>query len=112
MMRAYITVTRDLFKSGFRLTFKPVFSWCSVVAVMALTACASMPVGLGDQPQLGEVSPEVLDNAWTRFDVGLQQLKQPAADKPQWQHYHLPGKQATQYTFARLDGRDAMAVTQ
>lgn len=70
-----------------------------------------MPVGLGDQPQLGEVSPEVLDNAWTRFDVGLQQSKQPAADKPQWQHYHLPGKQATQYTFARLDGRDAMAVT-
>ncbi len=82
---------------------------------MALSACASKPVGLDEEPQARDVSPEVMDNAWTRFDTTQQSLHKnrfgAAADKPQWQHYQLPGKRATQYTFARLDGRDAMAVT-
>nr|WP_279343737.1 DUF3047 domain-containing protein [Variovorax terrae] len=30
---------------------------------------------------------------------------------PQWQHYKLPGKQPTQFSYMRMDGRDAMAVT-
>ena len=92
-----------------------VFLWCSTIALITLTACASQPVGLDDEPNVRDVSPEVLDNAWTRFDNTEQNAQKKllgaAADKPQWQHYHLPGKQATQYNFARLDGRDAMAVT-
>ena len=97
------------------MAFKLVFLWCSVVAVMALTACASKRVALDDDQQVREVLPEVLDNAWTRFDTTEQNVQQRllgvAAEKRQWQHYPLPGKQPTQYTFARVDGRDAMAVT-
>lgn len=29
---------------------------------------------------------------------------------PQWQHFTLPGKKATQFTYSRMDGRDAMSV--
>ena len=32
-------------------------------------------------------------------------------DTPAWQHHALPGKSATQYAYARLDGRDAIAVS-
>ncbi len=93
------------------MSFKPIFSCCLIVLVLALAACASQPAGVDDEPRV----PEVLDNAWTRFDTTQQTLQQksPSAidSKPQWQHYPLPGKLATQYTYARLDGRDAMAVT-
>jgi Protein of unknown function (DUF3047) len=78
---------------------------------MALTACASKPIAVDDDLQVREVLPEVLDNAWTRFDVSQQPSKQPAVDKPHWQHYPLPGKKASEYSFARLDGRNTMAVT-
>ena len=90
---------------------KSVFLWCAVAAVMALTACASVPLGLHDDADAPEVVPEVVDNAWTRFDITQQKLPSPPIDRPQWQHYRLPGKQASLYTFARLEGRDAMAVT-
>lgn len=50
-------------------------------------------------------------------DAGLAQTpwalnsSAPAPDSAGWQHYHLPGKQPTQFTYTRMDGRDAMAVT-
>lgn len=100
---------------GNLLASKSVFLWCLIIGLMALTACASRPVGLSDDPPVRDLSSEVLDNTWTRFDTTQQTLQEKllgtAADKPRWQHYHLPGKQASQYAFAQLDGRDAMAVT-
>ena len=34
-----------------------------------------------------------------------------ASSQPVWQHHPFPGKQATQFSYTRKDGRDAMAVT-
>ena len=85
--------------------------WCSIIGLMAVTACASNPIDQDDDRPLQNALPEVLDNAWTRLDTGQQKLPGSPIDKPQWQHYRLPGKQASKYTFARLQGRDAMAVT-
>lgn len=42
-------------------------------------------------------------NAWT-----LAPAKPGVA--PEWQHFQLPGKQASQFSYERLDGRDVMAV--
>jgi hypothetical protein len=95
------------------LARRSIFGCCCVVALIALTGCASAPTGPDDDAPRG--GAEVVDNAWTRFDITQQQsqqkLLQPGADKPQWLHYRLPGKRASEYSFARLDGRDAMAVT-
>ena len=93
------------------MSFKSVYLVCAVLGLMALTACASKPANVDDDTQVREVLPEVLDNAWARFDVAPQKTLEPTVDKPHWQHYRLPGKQASDYAFARLDGRDAMAVT-
>ena len=46
-----------------------------------------------------------VDNAWTRTSQTSS-----TAVAPVWQHSHFPGKQATQYLYAHLDGREAMAV--
>jgi Protein of unknown function (DUF3047) len=90
------------------VSFKPVLFWFSIVALTALTACTSKPIDSdGDQQRVTEVQ----ENAWTRFDISQQKSLQATGDKPQWQHYQLPGKHATQYSYVRLDGRDAMAGT-
>ncbi len=34
----------------------------------------------------------------------------PASPRGQWEHYTLPGKQSSRYTYARKDGRDAIEV--
>ena len=78
---------------------------------MAVTACASSPIDPEDDRQVRDALPEPLDNAWTRLDTAQQKLLGSPNDTPQWQHYRLPGKQASEYSFARLQGRDAMAVT-
>ena len=81
--------------------------------LLALTACTSKPI----HSDLEARAPEVMDNAWSRFDV-MSQTPQTAAqtpqvaaqDRPRWQHYTLPGKKASEYAFARLDGRNAIAA--
>lgn len=93
---------------------KPIFQslllWCSVAMLMMLTACAShKPLVDG----VGRADSPLQDNAWTRASIAPQNLLEsgPAREKPTWQHYTLPGKRPADYSFVRLDGRDAMAVT-
>ena len=78
---------------------------------MALTGCASQPVDSQDDAPVQAGLPEVLDNAWARFDVQQNNPQVAGQDRPQWRHYPLPGKRSSKYSFARMDGRDAMAVT-
>ena len=75
--------------------------FCSCL-LLQLAACSTAPPELErDQPQL-----ITLDNAWTHSTrTGA------AALAPVWQHHQFPGKRATQYVYAKLDGRDAMAVS-
>lgn len=35
----------------------------------------------------------------------------PSTETSHWQHFTLPGKKSTQFTYTRMDGRDAMSVT-
>lgn len=78
------------------------FIFFSTCLLLQIAACSTAPPALDhDGPQLTTV-----DNAWTR--AARTSLADPA---PAWQHRHFPGKQATQYAYARLDGRDAMAVS-
>ncbi len=72
-----------------------------LVLLGVLSGCALTPA----REEPGE--PRVESNVWTQTPVHTGS----AADaKTQWQHYRLPGKQATSFRFARNDGRDAMAV--
>ena len=54
----------------------------------------------------------VSDSAWSVAPIAPQNqaLYSSPAEKPHWQHYKLPGKQASEYAFARVDGRNTMAA--
>lgn len=67
-----------------------------------MAACSTAPPGLESEGS----NVNAVDNAWAR--ASRSSLTEGA---PLWRHHHLPGKQATQYVYARMDGRDAMAVT-
>ncbi len=67
-----------------------------VVALAQLVACAS--------------APESADDAGAAATSWSAAVTPDITARP-WQHYKLPGKQATQFTYTRLDGRDAVAVT-
>lgn len=80
---------------------------------LALAACASLePIADNNEDQQAP-GQWVSDSPWSTTPIATQTqaLHAPVADKPHWQHYKLPGKQPSQYAFARVDGRDAMAVT-
>jgi hypothetical protein len=68
---------------------------------LPMAACTVLP------PAGEHVDGGVAANAWT-----LAPLQRGAATAGvnRWQHYLLPGKQASEYAYARLDGRDTMAV--
>lgn len=77
---------------------------------LALSACSS--IGLDTEVEIDSVMPVALRNAWTQDSLmEPRSLAQAPADLPKWHHYRLPGKSASEYAFARVDGRDAMAVT-
>lgn len=64
-------------------------------ALAQLVACASLhPV------------PEAGDPARTPWATASSHTTQT----PQWQHFTLPGKKSTQFTYTRTDGRDALSV--
>ncbi len=50
----------------------------------------------------------VFDNAWTKPHPAVASKEGQARS---WRHFLLPNKAATEYTYTRLDGRDAVAVT-
>ena len=68
---------------------------------LPLAACSVLP------PADEHIVEGVAANAWTLEP--LQRGVAPAGTN-RWQHYPLPGKQASEYAYTRLDGRDAMAV--
>jgi hypothetical protein len=72
-----------------------------LVLLGVLYGCAATPV-TDDTAHTG-----VEANVWTLAPVRAGNA--PDA-QTRWQHYLLPGKQATSFRFARNDGRDAMAV--
>lgn len=54
-----------------------------------------------------------VDPGQSTLDQGAWASKSVSAALPDsaWEHYKLPGKQATQFEYAYKDGRDALAVT-
>ncbi len=71
----------------------------TAVAVLQLAACASPPiVSEGPTTQAGLAA-----TPWTIASSATP-------DAPAWRHYRLPGKQASQFSYVRKDGRDAMAA--
>lgn len=71
----------------------------SACLLLQIAACASAPPALENQ----RADVIAVDNAWTRAAQ-----TSPTEGAPVWQHHHLPGKQATQYVYARQDGRDVI----
>ena len=78
------------------------FLFCSVLLLTACTAVPDSPVAIEDS---------INANAWAQLPL-QQQSSTPynQAAAPVWQHYPLPGKQATMFSYARLDGRDTMTA--
>lgn len=78
-----------------------VFRWAALGLVLGLSGCASTPSPDGDAR---DMTP---DNPWTLTSAvatdGLQ-VHSP------WNHFKLPGKSPSQFTYTRQDGRDVMAV--
>jgi hypothetical protein len=82
------------------------FDWRSaagVLLVALLYGCAAVP---------GTGPADIGDSPWARQSI-LQTAGAPAlADvAPPWRHRQLPGKSATQFSYIRKDGREAIAVT-
>lgn len=70
------------------------------VAVCWLAGCAGVSTG---------VPPSISDSPWAAHPV-VPPAGPDAAVADLWQHYPLPGKRPSQYTYARHEGRDAVAV--
>jgi hypothetical protein len=67
---------------------------------LALLACSTPPVA-----DIGATAlADAIVNPWS---AGSQASSKPVQT---WQHFALPGKQVTSYNYARVDGRDTMAV--
>ena len=86
---------------------------CSLGLGLLLVACASLEPAAENEAGQDASGRWITDNAWSVAPIAPQNqaLYSSALEKPHWQHYQLPGKQASKYAFARIDGRDTMAVT-
>ncbi len=72
----------------------------ALLVLLQLAACSSLTPSTE-----GPVSEATLGSTpWTVASGG-------SLAAPAWQHYKLPGKQATKFNYVRKDGRDAMAVS-
>lgn len=69
---------------------------------LPLAACTMLP------PADEQVDGGMVTSAWTL--APLQQGAAPASAN-RWRHYLLPGKQASEFSYTRQDGRDAMAAS-
>lgn len=96
----------------FNKAVSSVFTLSTFVLLMALSACSSIGTSAGLSSESDGAEPLALDNAWSRNALAMPGTPAPMTlNEPQWQHFKLPGKLATDYAFARVDGRDAMVVT-
>jgi hypothetical protein len=68
--------------------------------LLQLAACSSLAPGPADPDAEAGLSP----TPWTLASSGSRKARA-------WQHYKLPGKQASEFSYVRKDGRDAMAVS-
>ena len=78
-----------------------------ICLMLQLSACAVLP------PPDEVAEGAVARNAWTSapLQTGVTSATLPLpATLPAWQHTRLPGKQATEFSYALTDGRHAMAV--
>jgi hypothetical protein len=82
-----------------------------VCAGAVLVGCATPPdaphpveADPDASPPVVQVQPVVVGTPWATASREL-------GDISLWRHFKLPGKQATKFVAARLDGRDTMAVT-
>jgi hypothetical protein len=69
------------------------------VALLQLAACAFPPAA----PEGPVATSGLPATPWTLASSAT-------ADAPAWQHYKLPGKQPSQFSYVRKDGRHAMAA--
>ncbi len=81
-----------------------------VILVLSI-ACLALLGGCATPPPVevaGTSANPVFDNAWSQPNPAVASN---AAQPQLWRHFRLPNKAATDYTYARLDGRDVVAVT-
>ena len=71
------------------------------VALLQLAACASLPA-----PEASGTPAPKTGLAVTPWTLASGS----DSSAPAWQHYKLPGKQPSQFSYVRKDGRDAMAA--
>ena len=80
-----------------------------ICLLLQLSACAVVA------PSVEVADSGLASNAWTSapLQTSLDAATLPATERvtlPVWKHYPLPGKQATEFSYALSDGRHAMAV--
>lgn len=79
--------------------------FCLICSALLFSACTVLP----DSPVSSEAS--VSANQWAKQPLQPKQdTPVTGVAAPEWQHYPLPGKQATVFSYARLDGRDTMTA--
>lgn len=83
----------------------------AICLVLPLLGCAMLaPPSEPADEQAGVVNPwtqaSMHNSAPQAFDASSKATVTPTL----WQHHKFPGKAATQFSYARQDGRDAMAV--
>ncbi len=71
----------------------------TAAALLQLAACASPPAA----PEGPAAQAGLATTPWTIASGA-------SPDSAAWQHYKLPGKQPSQFSYVRKDGRDAMAA--
>lgn len=70
--------------------------------LVQLVACSSIPTGA---PRSDANQDALGNNPWAKASVPIQ------ASAEVWQHFKFPGKQATQFSYAREDGREALVAS-
>ena len=100
-MQAAVSQDRRLF-SCLNFSFPMLMSLYRILAVgvvLQLAACAAWQEASGSQNDA-----DIAAGRWAKTSLA-------PADQGPWHHLPLPGKRATQFRSAMLDGRDAVAVT-
>jgi hypothetical protein len=92
-------------------------NWLKISILMAI---ALMMVGCAtpvqDSTRAESTDDELKISAWTQAPLrdepaeGVAATANPLTPGPLWHHHKMPGKSPTHYAYARMDGRDTMAV--